>query len=311
MKIKATIILLALFAVALSTLALRAQDASQEYKDIINDIMSKRRTDQPQVVIDNAEKSLLKFLKKYPGTPEAAKAHLMLAQVYSSIGRHDDAIRHVGVFLSSDVEKDQKDRLTARFVLANTYVEQEKFDEAEQKFKEALALNRGEDMRTEGYIKNQIARLDALKRLVIGAPAIIFSAKTMSGKNINLGEYRGKVVLLDFWASWCAPCKKEMPNVKKVYKEFRDKGFEIIGISLDNNEAMFKNYVRQQSITWPQVFDGKGWMSEIGRLYAVSAIPATFLLDRDGRIRHKNLRGSELREAIEALLTEGQKTSSE
>ncbi|HER42942.1 MAG TPA: TlpA family protein disulfide reductase, partial [Candidatus Eisenbacteria bacterium] len=90
----------------------------------------------------------------------------------------------------------------------------------------------------------------------------------------------------------------------KVYNEFNPKGFEILGVSLDDTGEKFRGYVEEQGITWPQIFDGKGWNSEVGRLYAVNSIPATFLLDRRGRIRYRDLRGEDLYKAVETLIAE-------
>jgi peroxiredoxin len=93
-----------------------------------------------------------------------------------------------------------------------------------------------------------------------------------------------------------------MPNVKKVYDAYHDKGFDIIGISMDNSREQFDTYVSQNGIEWRQIFDGKGWKAEIGQQYAVVSIPATLLLDRDGVIRFKNLRGDELEKAVAELV---------
>ena len=133
------------------------------------------------------------------------------------------------------------------------------------------------------------------------APA--FSLASDNGE-ISLDQYRNKIVYVDFWASWCKPCRQEMPNVKKAYNDFHGKGFEILGISLDDSSAKFRGYVDEQAIPWPQIFDGKGWNSEVGKLYAVNSIPTTFLLDRNGKIRHRNLRGDDLYEAVKTLIAE-------
>ena len=92
--------------------------------------------------------------------------------------------------------------------------------------------------------------------------------------------------------------------MKAIYSDFHGKGFEILGISMDMNEASFEAYVRQEGMSWPQVFDGKGWTTPVGRLYAVNSIPATFLIDRSGTIRYRDLRGEALREAVEELTEE-------
>jgi len=96
----------------------------------------------------------------------------------------------------------------------------------------------------------------------------------------------------------------EMPNVIRVYGEFQKKGFEIIGISLDSDEAQFQNFIKDNKMSWPQIYEGKGWGSGIGQLYAVSSIPATYLIDKKGKIRFKNVRGEKLKQAVQQLVTE-------
>ncbi|MCE3227943.1 MAG: alkyl hydroperoxide reductase [Bacteroidetes bacterium] len=122
------------------------------------------------------------------------------------------------------------------------------------------------------------------------------------GKNIALSSLRGKVVLIDFWASWCGPCRKEMPNVVKTYAKFKDKGFEIYGVSLDKEKDAWVQAIAKDGITWPQVSDLKFWDSDAVKLYGVSGIPYTVLLDKEGKILAKALRGAELEKAVENAL---------
>ena len=141
--------------------------------------------------------------------------------------------------------------------------------------------------------------------LTPGHPAPDFTFTTLrDGRRLSLSDFHGKVVLLDFWATWCEPCMAELPNVKEIYKKYHDRGFEIIGISLDTNESALRSELQKQGITWPQYYDGKGWDNQIAALYRVFAIPATFLLDREGVIRYRDLRGQELADKVAELLAE-------
>lgn len=120
---------------------------------------------------------------------------------------------------------------------------------------------------------------------------------------ITLSKMRGKVVLIDFWASWCRPCRDENPNVVLAYNEFKDKGFEIIGVSVDENEQKWLKAIETDKLTWAQGCELTGWeKSEIAKNYNVKSIPMNFLLDKDGVIIAKNLRGSALEKAIKKAL---------
>ncbi|MDO8999440.1 MAG: TlpA disulfide reductase family protein [Bacteroidota bacterium] len=133
------------------------------------------------------------------------------------------------------------------------------------------------------------------------APEIILP--TPDGKDLALSSLRGKIVLVDFWASWCGPCRKEMPNVVKAYAKYKDKGFEIYGVSLDQDKGRWVEAIEKDGMTWPQVSDLKYWDSYAAKLYAVEGIPYTVLLDKEGKIIGKNLRGADLEKAIEKAIS--------
>ena len=129
-----------------------------------------------------------------------------------------------------------------------------------------------------------------------------FSATDFDGKPISLQHYRGKVVLLDFWAVWCGPCLGEMPNVKRVYNTYKDQGFDIIGVSLDTDEARLRNYLKENDIQWRQIFSGQKWESPLAQKYHIRSIPAPCLIARDGTLISSEARGIKLEQlVVEAL----------
>ncbi len=142
------------------------------------------------------------------------------------------------------------------------------------------------------------------RSLVEGAQFPPFDEKDLDGKPLSVANYKGKVVLVDFWATWCSPCVGELPNVLKAYEKYHPKGFEIIGISLDQDEQKLKKFIKEKNMPWPQYFDGKGWGNKLAGKYGVNSIPATFLLDGEGRIIGKNLRGAALDQALAKALSQ-------
>jgi len=132
-----------------------------------------------------------------------------------------------------------------------------------------------------------------------GVPEL--SGTTLDGKDISLEDYRGKVVLLDFWATWCGPCVEEIPNVKAVYDTYRDQGFEIIGISLDRSIDPLKEFIADKGLEWPTIFDADQKAS-LADQFGITSIPTLYLVDRDGKIAAMNPRGAALEPAVAKLL---------
>lgn len=153
--------------------------------------------------------------------------------------------------------------------------------------------------------KQFISDVEASKMLAIGMEAPEIALPNPDGVIVPLSSLRGKYVLVDFWAKWCGPCRKENPNVVKVYNKYHDKGFEVYGVSLDRKKEDWLLAIKQDGLHWTQVSDLKYWNSEAAKTYNVKSIPFALLLDPDGKIIGKNLRGRALEQKLEEIFKEG------
>jgi peroxiredoxin len=141
-------------------------------------------------------------------------------------------------------------------------------------------------------------QMEANKHLAIGNPAPEIDLENPTGTKVKLSSLKGKVVLIDFWASWCGPCRMENPNVVKIYDKYKSQGFEVYGVSLDRERTAWVKAIQADKLTWLHVSDLKFWQSEAARTYQVQAIPQTYLIDKKGNILAKNLRGEDLAHKI-------------
>ncbi len=160
----------------------------------------------------------------------------------------------------------------------------------------------GEKVKKGKFGKLASDKLTTMKGTTIGYPAIDFTQADVNGKNVSLSSYKGKYVLVDFWASWCGPCRKENPAVVAAYNKYKDKGFDVFGVSFDDNKDKWLSAIEKDKLTWTHVSDLKGWGNAAGKIYGVQSIPFNLLLDKEGKILAKGLRGADLEAKLEELL---------
>lgn len=149
-------------------------------------------------------------------------------------------------------------------------------------------------------------KLDAMKKTTPGNQFTDIELNDQNGKSIKLSTIvpNNKITMIDFWASWCGPCRAEMPHVVELYKKYKSKGFEIVGVSLDKNKESWIKAIQTLNMPWPQISDLKGWKSKGAASYDITAIPATVLINQKGEIVAKNLRGEELSKKLDELLNQ-------
>lgn len=207
-----------------------------------------------------------------------------------------DAINDQLTDLDFNFIKDNIGNQLGEFIFRDSY---SKLDEEKQK---AILDLASEEFKADAKIQRLIKRLENYEKVKVGNKFIDFTLNDPEGKEVSLSDFAGKgnYVLIDFWASWCGPCVREMPNVVAAYEKYKSKGFQVVGVSLDQEHESWVKGIKDLNMTWPQMSDLQYWKSPVVDLYAFNGIPHTVLLDKDGTILEKNLRG----EALDAKLSE-------
>ena len=266
--------------------------------------------DQLYETVEEAIEALEKgLLQRQVGDERFFHVYRTLAHLYIEVGREEDVKDLVNHFKSVMRPHSISDnfRLGLMLEMANQHEEMLKvFENLEKQYPENHRVLEElarihEELGNSDLTAKYRKKADPMSELV-GKIVPDFSATDLDGKLISLQDYRGKVVLLDFWAAWCGPCLGEMPNVKRVYKTYKDQGFDIIGVSLDTDETRLRNYLKKNNIQWRQIFSGQKWRSPLVRQYHIRSIPAPWLIDRDGTLISRNARGVKLEQlVVEAL----------
>lgn len=261
---------------------------------------------------------------------QCAECFQFIAQTYFKTGNFKDS---AAAFRQAIALKPTNEAELYNGLGVALYVQKDKkaLEESVVAFKRSVELSKGKVAKAYynlGYalikLNKQAEGVEALKaylaadpaasnaeevRAIIASPRLAneqfaprFAVKATSGDELSLDKLKGKVVLLDFWASWCVPCRVEMPEVKKIWQKYKSDQFIIIGVNLDENDKAFNAYVKREEITWPQYYDGRGWNNTLSLLYQVRSIPHTVLIDQRGIVQAVGLRGNHLSSKIGEML---------
>ena len=255
--------------------------------------------------IEETIEALEKGLQQQSDNEEFFHFYTTLARLYIEVGREKDVESLVNRFKSIMRPNSLADnfRLGSILEIAHQHEEVLKvFEKLEERYPDNYSVLNELARIHEKLGNSELAaeyekKTDPMAELV-GKVVPDFSATDLDGKPISLQQYRGKVVLLDFWAVWCPPCIVEMPNVKKVYGTYKDQGFDIIGVSLDTDETRLRNYLKTNDIPWRQIFSGQKWNSPLAKKYHIRSIPGPWLIARDGTLISRKAKGIELERLV-------------
>jgi len=236
------------------------------------------------------------YLKSDPDGPVKALAQIIQTMARAQAGRFDEALARYKDLMQGLGQNDQEE-FAASFsdTLANSAIAASEFAVARQVYSTLLSrFSESPNLRQK--IEGDLKRIDK-----VGRPAPTFAAEDILGRPIRLDAYRGKYVLVDFWATWCAPCLGELPRLQEAHRTYHDAGFEIISVSLDETKAAVSDFAKVRKLPWPQIHNASS-KADLVEAFAVGSIPATYLIDPDGTIIRLDLRGKAIDQALSRLM---------
>ena len=296
-----------------SAYSVKPADEYKEIKAITKSLRKQRTSEDLEKLVEKSRN----FVAAHPEYKRVDEVHYLLGNALIQLDRVEDGIQVFETLI--------KDRPDARYVerclleLGLAYDKLGKHDEADGAYQK-LVNHPKYGSRSQAKLAKKILEQERAERKGellkptgaqpapgmnprewIGKPALDFHVTDLNGEALSLEQYRGQVVLLDFWATWCPPCIAEIPNLKKTYEKYKDQKFQIVGISLDRSKEPLEAYIQKENLTWLHYWDNIG---KVSNLYKVQAIPSTFLIDGEGVIRKTNLRGYRLETAVAELVKE-------
>jgi peroxiredoxin/predicted negative regulator of RcsB-dependent stress response len=267
----------------------RADDRDQAYAALFNKAIE-------HDWFSEAEDQGRQYLKSDPDGPVKALAQIILTMARAQAGQFDEALKRFRELMQG-INQNEQEEFAASFSdsLATAAIAAGEFGVAREVYT-ALLSRFSDSPNLRQKVQRDLKRLDK-----VGKPAPSFASEDIAGKTVRLEAYRGKYVLIDFWATWCAPCIAELPRLQAAYRTYHDAGFDIIGISLDESKTAVVDFAKARNIPWPQLHNASG-SADLVEGFGVSSIPATYLIDPAGTIIRLDVRGKVLDETLTRLI---------
>jgi peroxiredoxin len=276
----------------------RAEDRDQAYAALFNKSIE-------HDWFTETEELAQQYLKTDPDGPVKALAQIIQTMARAQAGRYEEALARYKQLMQGLGQSDQEE-FAASFsnTLADSAIAAGEFAVARQVYSTLLSrFSESPNLRQK--IEGEVKRLDKM-----GRPAPRFAAQDIKGQAIRLDAYRGKYVLVDFWATWCAPCIGELPRLQAVYRTHHDSGFEIISVSLDESKTAVSDFAKVRNLPWPQIHNASS-TADLVEAFAVGSIPATYLIDPEGTVIRLDLRGKALEQTLAGLIKRAPRSAGE